>query len=168
MNTGVPPLSDAALRRHRAQVFQFLRRRIDSDELADDLTQEVFERAAAHLGSLDDSRPLLAWLYRVASNRLIDEIRRRQRRPQVVVLDEEDAPAAPVEFGPELGAAIRRASLRLPECDRKILGLRLFAGCSFAETAAQLKITEAAAKMRYLRALRTLCAELEQEGVSNA
>jgi len=168
VNIGAMPLSDAALRQHRAQVFKYLRRRTGSDELAEDLTQEVFETAAAHLGALDAAKPLLAWLYRVAHNRLIDELRRRERRPLLVALDADALPEpASLEFGAEVAGAIRRASMRLTDRDREILGLRLFAECSFAEVAHRLRINEPAAKMRYVRALRCLRAELEQEGVTN-
>jgi RNA polymerase sigma factor (sigma-70 family) len=167
VNIGGMPLSDATIRQHRAQVFKYLRRRAPSDELADDLTQEVFETAVAHLGALDQSQPLLAWLYRVAQNRLIDELRRVERRPVLVALDA-DALAEPArEFGVDVAIAIRRASMRLTDRDREILGLRLFAECSFGEVARRLHINEPAAKMRYVRALRSLRAELEQEGVTN-
>ena len=159
-------LSDAAIRSHRTQVFQYLRRRTGrDDDLAEDLTQDVFESAAAHLDQLDSRKPVLAWLYRVARNRLIDELRAREHRPHIVPLDDESLHAES-EFSPLLGAAIRRASLRLPDSDREILGLRLFAGHSFADVANHLDLTEPAAKMRYVRALRKLRDELEQEGVS--
>jgi RNA polymerase sigma-70 factor (ECF subfamily) len=106
---GAMPLSDAALRQHRAQVFKYLRRRTASDELAEDLTQEVFEAAAAHLETLDGAKPLLAWLYRVAHNRLIDELRRGERRPHLVALDADTLPEpAGLEFGADVAAAIRR------------------------------------------------------------
>jgi RNA polymerase sigma-70 factor (ECF subfamily) len=157
-------ISDAAIRLHRAQVFRYLRRRAGSDDLADDLTQDVFASAAAHLGQLQSDGPLLAWLYRVAQNRLVDEMRARDRRPHLVALTDE-ASQSEAEFGPLIGAAIRRASVRLAEGDREILGLRLFAGESFAVIANHLNVAEPAAKMRYVRALRRLRDELEKEGV---
>jgi RNA polymerase sigma-70 factor, ECF subfamily len=160
-------LSDAAIRLHRAQIFRYLRRRTESDELADDLTQDVFASAAAHLGHLQSDRPLLAWLYRVAHNRLVDEIRARDRRPRLVELTGEATTETEAEFGPLVAAAIRRASLRLDEGDREILGLRLFAGETFAEIANHLNVSEPAAKMRYMRALRRLRHELEKEGVEH-
>jgi DNA-directed RNA polymerase specialized sigma24 family protein len=61
--------------------------------------------------------------------------------------------------------ALRRASLRLSAPERRLLGLRLFAGKSFQDIAAELGSTEAAAKMRYLRAARSLRSELEKEGI---
>jgi RNA polymerase sigma factor (sigma-70 family) len=157
--------TDAAFRRHRDQVFRYLRRRTGSDELAEDLTQEVFLAAAEHLAQLDTDRPILAWLYRVAENRFLDEVRRTRRRPRPLSLDLVSE-QADLDFRPEIVGALRRASLRLPQPERELIGLRLFAERSFADVAARLGISEPAAKMRYLRALRALRAELEKEGIT--
>lgn len=159
--------SDAAVRLHRAQVFRYLRRRTVDDELAEDLTQDVFVAAVAHLGELDLERPLLAWLYRVARNRLIDEVRARAREPQLLPLDEAAEHGVENAYAPLLGEAIRRASLRLDAADREILVARLFAEEPFATIAESLAVTEPAAKMRYVRALRRLRQELEKEGVES-
>lgn len=157
--------TDAAFRRHRAQVLRYLRRRTGNDEVAEDLTQDVFLAAAEHLSHLDTSRPVLAWLYSVAQNRFLDEVRRTRRRPRPVSLDLV-AEQAELDFAPEIVAALRRASLRLSASERELIGLRLFAEHSFADVAARLGISEPAAKMRYLRALRALQAELEREGIT--
>lgn len=156
--------TDAAFRRHREQVFRYLRRRTNSDEAADDLTQEVFLTAAAHLATLDASRPLLAWLYRVAQSRLIDEARRVRRRPRAASLDLVPENAE-LDFGNEVAAALRRAARRLRPHERELIAERLFGGQSFAELAGRAGATEAAVKMRYVRALRALRAELEKEGI---
>lgn len=162
---GVSEPTDAAFRRHRAQVFRYLRRRTGSDDLAEDLTQEVFLAAAEHLARLDTEKPVLAWLYTVAQSRFLDEMRRTRRHPRPLSLDLVPEQTE-LEFQPELAIALRRASLRLSEPERELIGLRLFAERSFAEVAARLGISEPAAKMRYLRALRALRAELEREGIT--
>lgn len=159
--------SDAAVRLHRAQVFRYLRRRTNNDEIAEDLTQDVLVAAVAHLGSLDGEKPLLAWLYRVARNRLIDEMRATKRKPQFLALDEAVEHGVECVYAPLLAGAIRRASLRLDAPDREILAARLFADEPFASIAESLAVTEPAAKMRYVRALRHLRQELEREGVES-
>jgi RNA polymerase sigma-70 factor (ECF subfamily) len=162
---GVTDPTDAAFRRHRAQVFRYLRRRTESDEVAEDLTQEVFLAAARHLARLDTERPLLAWLYRVARSRLLDEARRTRRRPQTLALEAVPEPAE-TDYPRQLAHALHRAGRRLSEPERQVIGLRLFGDRSFADVAALLGISEAAAKMRYLRAVRALRAELEKEGIT--
>ena len=165
MNVDVSDPTDEAFRRHRTQVFRYLRRRAGSDELAEDLTQEVFVAAAEHLGQLDSKTPVLAWLYRVAQNRLLDEMRRTRRRPRPLSLDSVPEQAQS-DYRPEIAGALRRASLQLSQSERELIGLRLFGASSFADVAARLGISEPAAKMRYLRALRALRAELEKEGIT--
>jgi RNA polymerase sigma-70 factor (ECF subfamily) len=157
-------MAEAAVRRHRAQVFRYLRRRTGSDELADDLTQDVFLTAAARLARLELGETPLAWLYTVAKSRLLDEARRAQRRPQVVPL-ELATTVAEFDYPQELASALRSAAFRLPPSDRELIGRRLFGERSFAELALNLGTSEAAVKMRYLRALRALRAELEEEGI---
>lgn len=157
--------TDVAFRRHRAEVFRYLRRRLGNDEAAEDLTQDVFLKAVAELSRLDTSRPVLAWLYSVAQNRFLDELRRTRRRPRPLSLEVVPEPAE-LEFAPEIATAIGRASQRLSVGERELIGLRLFAGRSFADVAARLGISEPAAKMRYVRALRALRAELEKEGIT--
>lgn len=157
--------SDAVYRRHRDQVLRYLRRRTESHEVAEDLTQDVFVAAAAHLSRLDTERPLLAWLYTVAQNRLIDEARRARPRPRIVSLDAVPEARSELEYRPEVAQALRRASLRLSGPDRELLAQRLFGERSFSAIAARLGISEPAAKMRYLRLLRSLRAELEKEGI---
>ena len=85
--------TDVAFRRHRAEVFRYLRRRLGNDEAAEDLTQDVFLKAVEELSRLDTSRPVLAWLYSVAQNRFLDELRRTRRRPRPLSLDVVPEPA---------------------------------------------------------------------------
>lgn len=52
----------SAFRRHYKQVYRFLRRRTDSDDVAEDLAPTVFVDAAARLRHLErDGPPVLAW-----------------------------------------------------------------------------------------------------------
>lgn len=157
--------SEAAFVRHREHVLRYLRRRTGDHDLAEDLTQDVFLSAAAHLSRLDERKPVLAWLYTVAQSRLLDELRRRRRRPVVVSVESVPDLGTDLEFGADIAQALRRASLRLSGPDRELLALRLFETRSFADVARQLGVSEAAAKMRYLRTLRTIRAELEKEGI---
>ena len=69
-----------ALAAVRAQLHAFLARRVESPEVADDLTQDVLVRLLVHKDEAVEHPT--AWLYRVARNVLIDHYRARgsQRR----------------------------------------------------------------------------------------
>jgi RNA polymerase sigma-70 factor, ECF subfamily len=151
--------TEHAFRRHYAEVYRFVRRRARSDADAEDLTQQVFTDAAAWLGS--DRRPPIAWLYAVARRRFADAARRDSRRAQVRVVPEASAP----EYGPSVAASLRTAFERLPATQRDVVVLKLLRGASFAEIAATVGTTEEAARMRFSRALRSVRADLEKEGI---
>ena len=60
-------------------VHSYIYRLLGSHEDADDLTQEVFTRAYVSWNDLYDRENLSSWLYRIATNLCIDQIRRRKR-----------------------------------------------------------------------------------------
>lgn len=152
---------ERAFRRHYGEVYRFIRRRTGDHERAEDIAQEVFAAAAAGLPDFsDEAGSPLAWLYTVAKRRFADEVRRRSREPTA-----EPPPEGTLEYGPNVASSLRAAMTRLPEDQRTVLALKLVRGGSFAETAGQLKTSEPAAKMRFVRALRALRAELQKEGI---
>jgi RNA polymerase sigma-70 factor (ECF subfamily) len=107
----------------------------------------------------DTGSPPLAWLYTVAKRRFADEARRRSR---LELHGEETLP----EYGAEAGLAISDALAALPEGQRQVVVLKLLRGARFVEIAQLLEVTEAAAKMRFVRALEALRVELERKGVT--
>jgi RNA polymerase sigma-70 factor, ECF subfamily len=155
---GVNDVAETAFRRHYDQVYRYLRWRTQDHHRAEELTQQVFADAAASLR--ETGGPELAWLYTVAKRRFADEA--RKRGAQVAPLAEPEA----LEYGPGVAAAVRTAIERLPDGQRQVVVLKLLRGARFAEIGETLGLTEAAAKMRFVRALEALRAELEGEGVT--
>ena len=155
---GVNNVAEKAFRRHYDDVYRYLRWRTHDHHRAEELTQQVFTDAAASLR--ETGGPELAWLYTVAKRRFADEARKRGAQ-----LSSEPEPESR-EYGPDVAAALRTALGRLPEGQRQVVVLKLLRGARFAEIGKTLGLTEAAAKMRFLRALEALRSELEQEGVT--
>ena len=60
-------------------VHSYIYRLLGSHEDADDLTQEVFTKAYLAWNDLYDRENLSSWLYRIATNLCIDQLRRRKR-----------------------------------------------------------------------------------------
>lgn len=151
---------------HRQSIYRFIRRRTGSDDVAHELTQEVLADALSSLDRFDPTRctPLLAWLHTIAKRRLVDAARRAARDRRFLVPIDAREIEAPPTYGSNVGRAITKASRRLPPEDRRLLKLRLIRGLSFAELSDRTGTTEAALRMRYMRALRVLRAELERGG----
>lgn len=64
---------------YKSRVYTFLLRFTADPELSDDIVQETFAKSLAALPTLPRDQRILPWLYRVAHNAAIDQLRRRQR-----------------------------------------------------------------------------------------
>jgi len=153
--------------RHAHVVFSVLVRIVGDRDTAEELLQEVFLRAWQQAHAFDETRGTVrTWLYRIAHNLALNELRRRRRRPQLhgrrtgVAIDAEDG-AEPVEQGPDpaVGAwcAARDAGLalaldQLPPAQRAVLALYA-AGYSQSEIAVILGEPLGTVKSRMRRAL---------------
>src|SRR5258707_10235344 len=98
---------DEIVRRHKQRIFSYVCRMTHDGPDAEDLTQEVFIRAYRSLHRFRADAAVDTWLYRIATNLVIDRFRQNQRAPQTwVPLDEEDdilgaLPAIDRESDPE-------------------------------------------------------------------
>jgi RNA polymerase sigma-70 factor (ECF subfamily) len=161
--------AEAAHRRYYASVYRYVRRRTRSREDAEDLTQTVFAEAVSGLEeAAGGSGSALAWLYTVAKRRLIDEHRRQQVIPAPVIsLDAARLEQrAQSDYGVAVAGALARAIAELPIEQQRVVVLKLVEGRRFAEIAAELGVSEEACRVRLSRALRTLRAQLEREGIT--
>ena len=150
--------------RHAPSILTYIRRHISSPEDAEDLLVEVFLAALEHnnLLCLNEGEQL-AWLRRVAHNKLIDSYRRAKNRP-VVTLDEvTDTLYEDVEQTPER-VALRREEhnllrshlTHLSELQQEVLRLRFAVGLRSTEIAALLNKNEGAVRMLLSRSLDLL------------
>jgi RNA polymerase sigma-70 factor (ECF subfamily) len=162
---GVNDTAERAFRRHYDDVFRFVLRRSRDRQRAEDLTQQVFADAVAGLRDLPSSPPL-AWLYTVARRRFADEARRDTLARRLKELEPVPFGAGESrDYGSALTASLSTAIARLPDGQREVVVLKLLRGAKFAEIGAQMDISTEAAKMRFVRALEALRAELEEEGL---
>jgi RNA polymerase sigma factor (sigma-70 family) len=155
-------VAEGAFRRHYQHVYSYLRRRIRDPHRAEELTQDVFAAAAAGLPDAQEGDPpVLAWLYTVARRRFVDETRRLRREERVDLPETRSSS----DYGPFVARALREALGALPGGQSQVLVLKLLRGLTFAEIGHEVGLTEAAAKMRFRRALETLRAELIERGI---
>jgi RNA polymerase sigma-70 factor, ECF subfamily len=73
---------DALLRRHYPAVVDRCRRVLNNDADANDAAQNALVSVAKAIGRFDGTSSFTTWLYRVATNAALDEVRRRNRRPE--------------------------------------------------------------------------------------
>ena len=91
----------------------------------EDVVQEALFQAYRMLESFDDSRPLTPWLFRIAHNRCIDFLRRREVRAEAETAATEPDWVTPAEPpGPALGKAVEHLVLALPPKERACVLLK--------------------------------------------
>ncbi len=151
-------------------VYTYVWRLVDDRLLAEDLTQDVFLRAYRGLPGFEGDSAFTTWLFQIAKNRVIDELRTKERKLQPLNIDDVPVPtlveplfeqAEPIQL---LWAAVGELTLDL----RTALLLRDVVGLSYAEIADSLEITVATVKWRIHKARESVQAELERAGFGAA
>jgi RNA polymerase sigma factor (sigma-70 family) len=141
--------------RYRQRLFAYARQMLGgSRQDAEDAMQDVFLRAYSALRADDRPVALRAWLYRVAHNRCIDQLR-RPLPPQPDLLAAERRPLQDPLAETERREDLRRLVAdvqRLPEQQRSALLMREIDGVTYAEIATALEVTVPAVKSLLVRA----------------
>jgi RNA polymerase sigma-70 factor (ECF subfamily) len=156
------------LRTYETTIFNYVYRIVGDRALAEDLTQEVFVRVFQALPRFSLRCKFTTWLFQVTKNRVLDELRARERRPQSVVAIEE-APRLEVVDPPverlETIEAVWRAVRELNPDLKMALLLRDVAGMPYNEIADSLEITLATVKWRIFKAREEVQQALAREGL---
>jgi RNA polymerase sigma-70 factor (ECF subfamily) len=167
---------DELFRRWSAPLLRFLERMLRDAGAAEELVQEVFLRVHRARDRYAPEARFSTWLYRIATNLALNELRRPRRREPHRSTDDDDAPALAVAdaSAPEavvdarrMGARVERELARLPEKQRAALCLTAVEGFSYAEVAEALEVSEQAVKALVHRA-RSALAERLRAGTGGA
>jgi RNA polymerase sigma factor (sigma-70 family) len=150
---------DRLYRSSRDDVYAYAAGLLRDTSAAEDVTATAFERAYRKRSRFDPKRgSARAWLFGIARNAALDELRRRGRQAELSV--------EPIDGSNELGAqAGERAELRillagalerLDPRERELVALKFFAGLSNAEIARVLGISESNAGTKLHRVVNKL------------
>ena len=156
------------------RVFGLIRAQCGSTDLAEEITQSTFCTIVERIGRYSELGRFESWLFRIAMNRLRDEMRRRKRQANpveneaLVGLAGADDPEPPGPGSDDL-TALQGALDLLSEADRRVVHLRHFTGLSFARIAGILGEPLGTVLARQHRALKKLRQHLvgEHEGDGN-
>lgn len=141
------------LRGQYDRIYAVCRRMTGNDDDAADAGQEAMIAVARGLGSFDGRSQFSTWVYRIAVNASIDELRRRSRRP-TVGLDElsvaDPAPGSDPEATADV-VDVDAALRRLAPDFRAVLVLRELCGLDYAEIAEILGLPPGTVRSRISR-----------------
>jgi RNA polymerase sigma-70 factor (ECF subfamily) len=159
------------VRRYRNPITNFVYRMIDDYDRAVELSQETFIRVYMSASRYQANYSFSTYIYRIASNLAISELRRRKRRKLVSLFtpftndDGEPVEIDPPDAGPlqdetmienERRKAVARAITSLPEKYRAAIVLRDVEGMSYDQIAETLQLSEGTVKSRINRARNLL------------
>lgn len=166
---GQTSLFEVLMRRHNERVYRAARAIVHDDGEAEDVMQQAYVNAYAHLRQFDGRAAFSTWLTRIAVHEALARVRRRGRlrsfdgaengMDNVIPLRSRDNPEHQA-FSHELRVLLEAAVDQLPAGLREVFVLRLVEGLSTAETAACLGINEDAVKTRLTRARARLRSHL--------
>ena len=162
--TAIASLYDA----HYGAVYNYIHYRVEDQPTAEDLTAEVFIRMLRKLpGYVQRDRPLLAWLYTIARNLVIDHHRSPNKGEDLPIVDHllEDGSLDPARQVQESQTedCFKRALTQLPESQRSILIYRFVDEFSTDQILGLMDKSDRALRSLQHRALRSLERALKEE-----
>lgn len=150
---------DRLYRSSRDDVYAYVASLVRDRSAAEEVTAVAFERAYRKRSRFDPDRgEARAWLFGIARNAALDELRRRGRRAELAAdpadLDGERPDQSVAET--ERRLAVSAALAGLEPRQRELIALKFFAGLSNREIAAIVGVSESNAGTRLHRAVTEL------------
>lgn len=168
---------DSLFSRHTRRIVNFAYRFVRNREIAEDLAQEIFIKVYENAAGYQARARFTSWLYKIATNVCLNEIRKPQFKVQHTTLtdprfDEGDDRGLRMELGTTMGpdtflerqaiARILKAALeKIPEKQRIAFILNKYQELSYSEVADILDISEKAVKSLIHRAKEALAERLK-------
>ncbi len=155
--------------RYGGRIFAYVLNIVRDPGRAEDIVQDVFISALRRMRSSDRAISFKPWIYEIAKNACIDELRRVQRTREVSIeqgsgeqlASADPSPVTSFERGQQL-AILNGAFRGLSERQHKVLVLRELEGLSYTEIAARTGMTVPMVESTLLRARRRLSHEYDE------
>ncbi len=153
------------VREYANDVLSLCRAIVRDEALAEDLTQDAFQKALVALGSFRGDASAKTWLLTIARHRCVDHLRRDKRKPYDLGTTDSSGDDAidDTPLAPELllrRDAVARALGTLNESTRALIVLRFRHGLGYPELADAFGVEQGAMRMRISRALAKMRAAL--------
>ena len=136
---------DAVYREQLPRVYNYFRYRFGNDTLAEDLTSRTFEKAwVARRRYRRDLAGFATWLFRIAQNVAIDQLRAHRQYLPLEAAEDVAAPGTPEEENARVSDIARLVQLvdRLPEREQELVALKYGAEATNREIAKVTGLSE--------------------------
>jgi RNA polymerase sigma-70 factor (ECF subfamily) len=167
----------AIMKRNNQRLYRLARSIIRNDSEAEDIVQEAYVTAFAHLGGFRGDASLATWLSRIVINEALGRVRKLKSRGDLSGRNDRDVEAQVIPFplsadhdDPERNMAqrqvlqlVERATDALPDEFRTVFVARVIEGLSIEETAELLDIRPETVKTRLHRARVLVRQQLDEQ-----
>ncbi len=163
--SGNPEAFEILVRRYLSSIYRLAYRFNNNQHEAEDITQEVTLKLWKHLPSLDPTKSLKGWIFRVARNVCVDRLRKQKTVPFSTFDDDdgnnslEESLTDPLPLADEqldkqeLSIAMKSALQSLPAQYRIVLSLRYDEGLKLSQIADSLEVPLETIKSQHRRAI---------------
>jgi RNA polymerase sigma factor, sigma-70 family len=148
--------------RYQEKIYWVVRRLLPDHDEADDVVQDVFVKVYRSLNSFKGDSSFYTWLYRIAMNLSLNEIRRKKTRKTFAfddtIVQHESNEILPLEQmeREERTQLIKEAIERLPEKQKKVFVLRYYEELPYEEISKILKTSVGGLKANYFHAVKKI------------
>lgn len=148
----------ALVDRYWDRLYRWLHHLTHDSHSAEDLAQETFLKAFAHIKRFRVGTNFRAWLFRIGHNNFVNQHRARGHNRQPLPEETPTRQDGPIDeaLTREALDELRRAVGRLPTDFRSAFLLRIEEGLSFRQIAEILEVTEQTARWRVFKARQKL------------
>ena len=154
---------------HQVRVYRFILRRVRSEAVAEELTNEVFMEVWRNAAKFEGRSSLSSWMLSIAHNRAVSTLRKRREE----AMDEETAAAIPDDADtPEVetqkadkGALLRQCIAQLSDDHATVVDLVYYHEMAVGEVAEVLGVPANTVKTRLFHARKNLSELLKAAGV---
>ncbi len=160
--------------RWQSKIHRFAYRFFSDPDEADEITQKTFIKVYKKVNHLEEPGNFSPWIYRVANNLCLDELKRAGRQRSSSLEEWIEQPNQAENGSPsdrlenkELGQIIQKALLTLPDEQRTVIILKEYEGLKFREIADILEEPESTIKSRMYYGLKSLRNVLQQWNIPN-
>lgn len=163
--------------KYNQRLYRIARSIIPNNSDAEDVVQEAYVRAFAHLENFRGESKLATWLSRIVINEALGRLRKKRRAAEIAGSTDRVAEAQIIQFpsttsydDPERTMAqrqilqlVERATDNLPDVFRTVFIARVIEGLSIEETAELLDVRPETVKTRLHRARALVRKELDEQ-----
>lgn len=159
--TGDQSAFQELVERYQGRMFALTRRYTRNAVEIEDIVQDTFLKAFRRLDTFDHRSSFYTWIYRIATNTILDLLKRRGRSPIQAMEDPEvigeiapvDAPAPTADLeAQEITEITQEVLAELPDIFRSVLVMREFDGMAYQAIADTLGISIGTVESRLFRA----------------